>query len=184
MSTDFIKIIAIIVSILIAIVGYFVTYFNNLRLARRAERLSLLNQQINELYGPLYVVTQTSGVLANALQEKMRIKGSVNIDDDAPKDDSDLSEWRLWVENVFIPYNQILQDIILNNAHLIREQEYPRCLKLFCAHEASLRVVVEKWKKSDFSEKTSMLNFPTEVNRYAEQSFKELKKEQLSLIKN
>lgn len=181
MSSTTIQLIAIITSIILAFCGYLATYLNKLKLSKRSEKLSLINQQIDKLYGPLYIITQTSRVLFLALQEKMHLKGK-NIDDDAPNNDADLSEWRLWVENVFLVYNDHLEKLILNNAHLIIEDDYPDCFKLFCAHQASLRIVVEKWKHSNYTEKISMINYPLELNEYAENRFRELKAEQRKII--
>ena len=45
------------VTILLAFTGYLATYFNNLRLAQRNQRLERVSRQLGELYGPLYGLT-------------------------------------------------------------------------------------------------------------------------------
>ncbi len=46
--------IAVVVTIGLAFVGYVVTYLNGLRLSQRQERLARVNRQLGEFYGPLY----------------------------------------------------------------------------------------------------------------------------------
>jgi hypothetical protein len=46
-----------LVTISLAFIGYFATYFNNLRLSQRSEELARVNRQLSELYGPLFALT-------------------------------------------------------------------------------------------------------------------------------
>ncbi|MCH7690227.1 MAG: hypothetical protein IIA17_04170 [candidate division Zixibacteria bacterium] len=174
--------VVLLVSVIVVFIGYFFTYFFNLRLARRAERLAFLTAQLNELYGPLYVITQTTKTLFEALGEKVKEKGMKFINEDAPKSKDDLSEWQIWLEEVLIPLNTRLEDILIQKAHLIRERETPNCLLAFSAHSAGYRVLVRKWKKGDFSESYSLILYPDEITEYAEESYQEIKKEQLEMI--
>ena len=139
-----IEVMALIVTIALAFIGYIITYVNDLRLSRRAERLELLNSQINELYGPMFVITQTGTALFNALRKKALISGRLFIDEDAPKNKEDVSEWQIWVENVFVPRNEELAKIIIGKAHLIREKEMPECLKMFIVHQAGYKSLIKK----------------------------------------
>jgi hypothetical protein len=174
--------ISLIITILLAFIGYIVTYLNNLSMTRRAERLHLITTQINEFYGPLYVITQTSARLLKALKEKARSEGRTFVDDDAPKSVDDVSDWRVWLETVFIPMNERLEDIIIQKSHLIREQEMPSCLQNFVAHNAGYKALVMKWKLGDFSEAISLIPYPNEISEYAKNAYQELKQEQLKII--
>ncbi len=62
---------AITATIMLALIGYAVTYFNNLRLARRKERLELVNNQINDFYGPLFIASEAGDIAFTALQKKL-----------------------------------------------------------------------------------------------------------------
>ena len=42
-----------IVTFALAVIGYLAKYINDLRLAKRAEKLNRVNRQLKELYGPL-----------------------------------------------------------------------------------------------------------------------------------
>ena len=172
----------VVVTVALAFIGYLATYLNNLRLARRRERLELVNAQLNELYGPLYVLTYTGKVAFDALCYKRIRKGERHVDEDAPRTPEDVSEWRVWVECVFVPLNEQMDHLIREKTHLIREAEIPLCLREFIAHSAGYRVVAAKWQLGDFSETTSIFPFPKTLAEYAEQSYRELKTTQLRII--
>ena len=159
-----------------------VTYLNNLRLARRADKLDFINAQLDELYGPLYVITQSGQILFQALRAKGMKQGRIVINEDAPDSADDISEWRIWVENVYQPLNEELEQVIIHKAHLIIEEEMPQCLKRFLAHTAGFKAVIQKWHRGDFSESKSVINYPVEIEDYAEKSYLDLRRKQKRLI--
>ena len=54
---------AIVVSVLVALIGYVVKYFNDLRLAQRKDRLDRVSHQLSDLYGPLFALNAAGGRL-------------------------------------------------------------------------------------------------------------------------
>jgi len=48
---------AAILTIILAFVGYLMTFLSTRLLARRRDKLRLVNKRLNELYGPLYVAS-------------------------------------------------------------------------------------------------------------------------------
>ena len=172
----------LIVTIALALLGYFATYLNNLRLAKRADKLKFVTAQIDELYGPLYVITQTGQILFQALLFKGIKKNRLTESEDSPDSADEASDWRIWVQEVFQPLNEQLEHIITNKAHLIIEQEMPQCLKRFLAHSAGYKAVIKKWRAGDFTDNSSVIHFPTEIEEYAEISFLKLRKQQRKLI--
>lgn len=50
------------VSILLALLDYLFTYFNNLQLSQRLEKLERVNNQFGELYGPLSRIGHASDI--------------------------------------------------------------------------------------------------------------------------
>ena len=180
LSTETITIVA---TILLALAGYGAKYWHDLRLCRRSERLQLVNSRINKLYGPMFIITQTGRTLFNACLAKANAQGRQFINEDSPTSEADNSEWRIWVEEVFVPLNEQLEQVILEKAHLVVEKEMPDCLKLFCAHQAGYKALIKKWQMRDFSENMSIITFPNEITEYAERSYRKLKKEQEAMIK-
>jgi hypothetical protein len=175
-----IETISLIITIILALIGYLITYLNNLALTRRAERLQLITSQINELYGPMYIITTTGKVLFDALRSKGSFQGFIS--ENNPESNGNISEWQIWLETVFMPMNENLERVIIEKSHLIREYEMPLCLQAFIAHNAGYKAVLAKWKIGNFSESTSVIPFPQEIYEYAKVSYQELKKEQLKII--
>ena len=153
-----IQTISLIVTVILAFAGYIVTYANNLRLTRRKERLDLINKRIDDFYGPLYVCSQVGYMAWRALLDKNKREG-LFFDEDKPPSKKQLQEWRIWVENVFMPLNVFRENLILENAYLIREKNMPECLLRYITHVSSYKAMIKKWDAGDFSEYIPMIEF-------------------------
>lgn len=175
--------VSVIITVILALAGYLITYLNNLRLANRKEQLDLVNRRINEFYGPLFVSTQASLTAYKALLLKLG-KDKV-FDFDKPEEipeEKDLAEWRIWLESVFMPLNEFSENLVRENAYLVREEKMPQCLLDLVTHVSAYRATLKKWETGDYSEYAPLIPFPSEVNTYIVKSYQELKAEQLSLI--
>jgi hypothetical protein len=59
----------------------------------------------------------------------------------------------------------------------------PKCLLDFCAHVTAYQTVMKKWEVNDFSEHTSLIDYPAkELIEYIRKSYVMLKAEQSRLI--
>ncbi|MEP7342421.1 MAG: hypothetical protein ABI977_32135 [Acidobacteriota bacterium] len=174
---------SLITTVVLAFVGYVATYANNLRLTKRKERLELVNQRISQFYGPLYVISRAGAIAHRALLDKYGREWSF-LRKGSPLTEEELKEWRVWVQNVFMPINEVCERLILENAYLIREERMPECLLDFVTHVSSYKAVIKKWQENDFSEHKPLIVYPPELLGYAEKSYSELKAEQLKLIGN
>jgi len=59
----------------------------------------------------------------------------------------------------------------------------PESLLALCAHVSAYKTIIKKWDDGDFSENTSIVNFPGEkVHEYASQTYNYLKEEQSKII--
>jgi hypothetical protein len=173
-------IVTLIATIILAFTGYMMAYVNARLLAKKKEQLELINRQINEFYGPLYVATQTGKMAYLALTKKLG-KEDIFAQDTEPSLE-ELEEWYLWMKTVFMPLNETREKIIIEKAHLIIEEQMPDCLLQFVTHVVSYKAVMAKWSKGDFSEKFSLIDFPESLDDYAARSFVELKKRQVRLL--
>ncbi|MBE2202259.1 MAG: hypothetical protein IAE79_26855 [Anaerolinea sp.] len=178
----YLETISLLATIILALAGYLSTYWNDLRLTKRQEKLDLVNKRISEFYGPLFVATHTSGKAYHALLQKLG-KRAVFTDETAPATERDIVEWRIWVKTVFMPNNLLMEKLIVDKAYLIREEQMPDCLLEFITHVSGYKAVIEKWNTGDFSENVST-DFPEELITYATQSYRDLKAQQLQLIGN
>jgi len=128
----------LLLTIVLAFVGYLVTFLSNRVMARHADRLRLVNQRINEFYGPLYVATLAGNIAYKSLLKKQ------NKTQCHPIREEDLKEWVLWVTTIFMPLNDIREKIIIENAHLVLEEQMPQCLLDFVTHVVGYKALLSK----------------------------------------
>ncbi|MGW7008358.1 hypothetical protein ACWGCW_37610 [Streptomyces sp. NPDC054933] len=177
---------AAVVTIALAFLGYLATYFNSLRLSQRQERLSRVNQQLSDFYGPLFALTEANSRIFRAFMERpaMRPDGqSPFAAGGEPPTDEELSEWRLWVTTVFLPNIRAMRDIVVTKADLLVESQMPKVLLDLSAHVSGYEITAAKWANRDYTEHLSGVTFPAEeLASYARESFTRLKSEQASLL--
>lgn len=162
----------------LAFVGYLMTFWITRVMARRADHLRLIDQRLNEFYGPLYVATVAGNTAYRSLLHK---QGKTQCH---PIRDEDLKEWILWMTTIFMPLNDIRERIIIEKAHLIVEEQMPRCLFDFVTHVVGYKAVMAKWAEGDYSERRSIIGWPPEFDTYVERSYQALKAEQSRLLEN
>jgi hypothetical protein len=163
-------------TILLGLVGYLVTFLSARMLARRKDKLEMVNRRLDEFYGPLYVASQDGNIAYRSLLNKQGKTQSY------PVLDSELKEWMLWMNTIFIPLNEVREKIIIEKAYLIVEEQMPHCLLDFVTHVVGYKAVVEKWAEGDYSERRSTIGWPPEFDIYVERSYAALKAEQTRLL--
>ncbi len=167
---------AAILTILVAFTGYALTFLSAHMLARRRDKLELVNKRLNEFYGPLYVASQAGNIAYRSLLNK---QGKTQSE---PITDEDLKDWVLWMRTIFIPLNEIRERIIIEKAHLIVEEHMPQCLLDFVTHVVGYKAVLHKWAEGDYSERRSTIGWPPEFDVYVKNSYAALKAEQMRLM--
>lgn len=167
---------AAILTVIVAFAGYIITSWSAHLLARRRDKLELVNKRLNELYGPLYVASEAGNIAYRSLLNK---QGKTKSE---PIRDEDLKEWVLWMRTVFIPLNEVRERIIIEKAHLIVEERMPQCLLDFVTHVVGYKAVLRKWADGDFSERRSTIGWPPEFDVYVRTSYAALKAEQMRLM--
>ncbi len=165
-------VITAIVTIFVALAGYLITYWNNILLSRRTERLNRINKQLNEFYGPLYSLVYSSSKSWVTFRTKYRSQKRSYFSDNPPPTEEELQAWRLWMTTVFMPINLRIYEMVVSKADLLIERDMPECLRELCAHVASYQTVLKKWENNDFSEHTSLIDYPgRELLDYSHRSF-------------
>src|SRR4051794_15340424 len=167
---------AAILTVMVAFAGYALTCISAHMLARRRDKLKLVNKRLNEFYGPLYVASEAGNIAYRSLLKK---QGKTQSE---PITDEDLKDWVLWVRTIFYPLNEIREKIIIEKAHLIIEEKMPQCLLDFVTHVVGYKAVLCKWADGDFSERRSTIGWPPEFDVYVRTSYAVLKAEQMRLM--
>jgi hypothetical protein len=167
---------AAILTVILALSGYLITSLSAHMLARRRDELDLVNKRINEFYGPLYVASESGNIAYRSLLKRQGKEKS------EPILDTEMKEWMLWMTTIFMPLNDIREKVIIENAHLIIEEQMPQCLLDFVTHVVGYKAVMAKWAEADFSERRSTIGWPPEFDIYVKQSYAALKAEQTRLM--
>jgi hypothetical protein len=167
---------AAVLTVILAFVGYLTTFLSARMLARRKDKLELVNRRLNEFYGPLYVASQAGNIAYRSLLKKQGKTQSFPILDD------EMKEWMLWMTNIFMPLNDEREKIIIKKAYLVVEEQMPKCLLDFVTHVVGYKAVLAKWAVGDYSERRSTIGWPPEFDVYVEQSYAALKAEQTQLL--
>ncbi len=169
---------AAVLTVILAFAGYLVTFMSSRMMARRADKLDLVNKRLNEFYGPLYVASQAGNIAYRSLLDK---QGKTQCH---PIRDEEMKEWMLWMTAIFMPLNDVREKIIIEKAYLIVEEQMPRCLLDFVTHVVGYKAVLAKWAARDYSERRSTIGWPPEFDGYVERSYKALKAEQTRLLQS
>jgi hypothetical protein len=170
-------------TIFVALVGFLVTYVVNLRLARRKDRLERINEQLRDLYGPLYALE------ISARSAWMEFRKQYRPDrrywqDDPPPTAEEAQAWRTWMKSVFMPINRRMRDVVVTKAHLIDGSEMPQSLRDLAAHVSAYEPILARWDDNDFSIHKPPLSFPRDtLVVYLEIEFQNLKERQQDLLK-
>jgi hypothetical protein len=167
---------AAVLTIVLAFAGYLVTFLSSRMLARRQDKLRLVDKRLNEFYGPLYVASKAGHIAYRSLLKK---QGKAQSE---PILDSEMKEWVLWMSTIFMPLNDVREKIIIEKAYLIVEEQMPHCLLEFVTHVVGYKAVLAKWADGDYSERRSTIGWPPEFDAYVERSYKTLKAEQTCLL--
>lgn len=163
-------------TILVAIITYALTYVSNRSLSLWEKRLERANSQLEDFYGPLLALSETSNKTWKSLSEKYGHSRETIVHED----NGDL--WILWVTDIFQPINRKMSGIIVEHADLLRGDSMPPCLLDFCAHTSGYDAVIKRWESGNRTEMFSIVNWPKELSKYLEDSFTELKEEQQDLL--
>jgi hypothetical protein len=167
---------AAVLTVILAFVSYLATYLSAQVLARRKDKLDLVNRRLNEFYGPLYVASQAGNIAYRSLLNKQGKTQSF------PILDSEMKEWMLWMTTIFMPLNDVREKIIIEKAYLVVEEQMPHCLLDFVTHVVGYKAVLAKWAEGDYSERRSTIGWPPEFDLYVERSYAALKAEQTLLL--
>jgi amino acid transporter len=166
----------VILTVILAFVGYLTTFLGARILARRKDKLDLVNRRLNEFYGPLYVASQAGNIAYHSLLQKQGKTQSF------PILDGEMKEWMLWMTTIFMPLNDVREKVIIEKAHLIVEEQMPHCLLDFVTHVVGYKAVLGKWAEGDYGERRSTIGWPPEFDTYVERSYQALKAEQTRLL--
>lgn len=174
--------ITVVATILVAIVGSLAAYLNSLRIASRKDQLDHVDRQLRKLYGPLFALNHVSNIAWRAFRLKYRPGADSYWRTDPGPTAEEQEAWRLWMSTVFMPLLLRMEEVILEHADLIEEQDMPRCFIDLISHISAYKPVMQKWSRGDHSEHVSVIRFPgAALTAYLEPQYRILKMRQTQL---
>ncbi|MET7658389.1 hypothetical protein ABZT45_28075 [Streptomyces sp. NPDC005356] len=162
-------------SIVVAVLAFLLSQRSQIRQERRQARLTRVNSQLRDLYGPLNTL-----IAANEkIWESLRATTLPARDERSP--DLATSDWLRWRDQVLMPTNRRIRDLIVEHADLIIETDTPKPLLNFCAHTLSLEVTIAQ--EAEGEKRRALIEHPGEdLTVYVRDSFTHLKKQQQDLL--
>lgn len=162
-------------SVLIAMFAFIFNQRAQIQQERRQIRLSLVNSQLRELYGPLNMLVDVN----ERLWERMRSSGLPDQKERNPLMATE--DWRRWRDGALMPANRKMRDIIILHADLLVEADVPTPLRDFCAHVDSMEIALTS--KDSNIWRTPLIPHPgSPYVTYIRTSFSLLKREQQRLL--
>ncbi len=90
------------------------------------------------------------------------------------------NRWINYMLSVFKPYHEKMEKLILEKGYLVEDKKMKDLTQRLLFHIDGYKKVFRRWEKGDYSEMTSDINFPSEIDNYTKQRIKELER----LLKN
>lgn len=112
------------VAILVAAFGFVVNGLND----HRKELDQYVGNQIEKVYGPLFVLNEANTVAWTAFRKRYFPERPGFFVERESRSKQDIEVWRSWMRNVFQPQNQRMEDAIVANAHLLIGDEGTRTM--------------------------------------------------------
>jgi len=177
------NILPLIISVLLALGGYLFTYFYGKRQEQRKNRLERINLQLDNCYGPLLAIVQSNQQAWENFLAKHDDNPNFYKKEHNPTP-GQVAEFHNWMRTVFMPNNEKLHRIIVNNTSLLLEDKIPDVLLGLMAHIMEFRINFSGRKDEHSEVAESRSKYPGQpLLKYCEKSFRELKTEQICIIK-
>jgi hypothetical protein len=140
--------------------------------------------QLRNLYGPLFATLVANDAVWSAFVKNYWPKhGKPSFfTDGSATTEEEKKTWRIWMLSVFEPINARIEKIIVGTGDLLEGDELPQVFADALAHIAAYRATYARWKENDFSEHTSVFNYPDGLLAHVEKIYKSLKQLQRQLI--
>ncbi|MCJ2048021.1 hypothetical protein MKK58_26290 [Methylobacterium sp. J-078] len=184
-------IVGLLVTVLLAFLGYLATYVNNAASDARKAQIELVNDQLERLYGPLLALATSSTETWETFRCKFRSNTYGYFDDRAPPGREEVEKFRLYSRTVFLPTDRAIKEIITKNAHLIDGSSMPDSFLKLMTHTQMFEAVSSEWRAEDdlgsedqrmAGRNVALVGYPIELEGDVTRTFNKLKARQECLL--
>jgi hypothetical protein len=177
--------VGVLIAVIPAVLGYWVSFAQSTRTAK----LTMVNQQIEKLYGPLYALTRANDVTWEYFSKNnWSNKSRYYFDPQQPPSDYEVTNWRRWMRSVFQPLNLQMEHVIVTNSQLIVGTRMPTAFSRLIAQTESYKAVISQWTESDKNNSALYrspgsnvvlgINYPADLSACVETTYNALKDRQ------
>ncbi len=85
-------------------------------------------------------------------------------------------KWIKYMLNIFKPYHEKLEKLIYEKQYLVEDKKMKQLLERLLFHINGYKIVFKQWEEGDYSQLTSVINFPSEINQYTKEKIITLEK--------
>jgi len=178
---DVVSAFGLVATILLAFLGYLISHASNMRRARLTAQVAYVSQQLQRLYGPLYALTESNTASWLVFRKTFRPDKKL-FDRQKPFDERERAIWRSWAENVFIPSNLKIRDVIEQNAHLLSGEIMPDCFRDMIAHVESSKLVLASLADGDLDVLDQFPTWPKNFNGFVRDRYDAVAAEHARLL--
>ncbi|WP_405533708.1 hypothetical protein OG592_41055 (plasmid) [Streptomyces avidinii] len=163
-------------SIVVAVLAFLLAQRAQVLQERRQAHLARVNAQLRELYGPLLALVDVN----EKIWESLRATSLPPQTERSPE--AGTAEWVTWRNQVLMPANREMCELIKRHADLIEGPAIPEPLLVLCAHVLALEIAMS-------SEASGVLQRPlvrhpgADYVDYVRTTFSLLKAEQQKLLR-
>jgi hypothetical protein len=179
-------IVSLTVTIFLALLGFLVKYLNDLKLTQRKEQLQHIENQLRDFYGPLFAISKALSKAYESFRSFYRpgipYWNAPESDPTRTTTPEEVAAFHLWMEEVFMPLDRQLVQIIVHHSDLLEESELPQCLSDLLAHISAYEGIIKEWDLNNYSHHTPLIRYPTdEFPQYVSMHYHRLKNLQAKL---
>lgn len=161
---------ATLATVVLAFFGFLVNHISSVRRHQLEARLAFVTEQLAKLYGPLYALVQSNTAAFNAFRQTFRPNAPL-FDRTKPFTDEERVIWRTWAENVFIPSNIKIRDVIEHSGHLMLDGRMPPVFEAMLAHVESSKLVLPSLAGGDPVALERFPPWPNDFNTFVADSY-------------
>ena len=130
-----------------------------------------MEKQLNEFYSPIYSLLKINNEIIKTKWDPKTRKFTKTVPEKI---------WKDLRDNVLIPNNRVIVEILKKNIHLIEGTDIPECVSSFIVH-AEVWPLTCKYG-TDFEEYIKRFSFPPEFGNLMYETTERLKREYCELI--
>jgi hypothetical protein len=171
---------------LITMLGWVANYYfgrkKEIETRQREAKLRYLQQQIEELYAPLWSLIEQTKTVHQVACKRLPVRNDGSIDPSKfTAQDDEIS--RFFNETYYLPANSQMAEIIRKKVHLLKDGILPVSFSDFIQHQVTSESLYRLWKEKNIdSSNVAGAAYPIQFNEDVKSALDELRKQYLAEI--